>query len=166
MAKQGQHASVKILAKDLVRTRKYITKFIEMRSHLQGAALQIEMVKSHEALASSMKAVTKSMVAMNKQVNLPQITKIMQDFAREQEKSEMTGEMLGDAMDDAMMDDNDEEEQEKVVGAILDELGLKFGEDIPDVPTGEQTREAEKTEETDPAVNELEARLKNLTRQG
>lgn len=67
---------------------------------------------------------------MNKQVNVPALTKIMQDFARENEKSELTGEMLGDAMDDAMADDNDEEEQERIVGQVLDELGLKMGESV------------------------------------
>lgn len=71
-----------------------------------------------------------AMVRMNKQVNVPALTKIMQDFARENEKSELTGEMLGDAMDDAMADDNDEEEQERIVGQVLDELGLKMGESV------------------------------------
>lgn len=70
---------------------------------------------------------------MNKQVNVPALTKIMQDFARENEKSELTGEMLGDAMDDAMADDNDEEEQERIVGQVLDELGLKMGESVSTV---------------------------------
>lgn len=35
--------AVKTLAKDLVRTRNYVTKFIEMRSHLQGASLKLEV---------------------------------------------------------------------------------------------------------------------------
>lgn len=51
--------AVKTMAKDLVRTRNYQTKFIEMRSHLQGAALKLETVRSHEAMATAMKSVTK-----------------------------------------------------------------------------------------------------------
>lgn len=35
-AKENQMQSVKVMAKDLVRTRQHIAKFIEMRSHLQG----------------------------------------------------------------------------------------------------------------------------------
>ena len=65
-AKQGQMGSVKIMAKDLVRTRQYITKFIEMRSHLQGAGLKLQTVKSHQAMAESMGSVAKAMVKMNK----------------------------------------------------------------------------------------------------
>lgn len=58
-----------ILAKDLVRTRNYVTKFIEFRSHLQGVGLKLETVRSHEAMAGAMKDVTKAMVSLNKQVN-------------------------------------------------------------------------------------------------
>jgi charged multivesicular body protein 2A len=52
-AKAQQMGSVKIMAKDLVRTRQYITKFIEMRSHLQGCALKLQTVKSHQAMAGT-----------------------------------------------------------------------------------------------------------------
>lgn len=45
-----------------------MTKFIEFRSHLQGVGLQLETVRSHEAMASAMKDVTKAMVSLNKQV--------------------------------------------------------------------------------------------------
>jgi len=63
-AKDNQMGPVKTLAKDLVRTRNYQTKFIEMRSHLQGAALKLETVRSHEAMASAMKSVTKVRMRM------------------------------------------------------------------------------------------------------
>jgi len=61
-AKEQQMQSVKIMAKDLVRTRQYITKFIEMRSHLQGCALKLQTVKSHQAMAEAMSNTAKAMV--------------------------------------------------------------------------------------------------------
>ena len=61
-AKAQQMSSVKIMAKDLVRTRQYITKFIEMRSHLQGCALKLQTVKSHQAMAEAMSNTAKAMV--------------------------------------------------------------------------------------------------------
>lgn len=48
-----------------------------------------------------MRGATKAMGAMNKQMNLPALTKIMRDFERQNEKMEMTSEMMGDAVDDA-----------------------------------------------------------------
>jgi charged multivesicular body protein 2A len=44
MAKEGQIASVKIMAKDLVRTRQHITKFYTMRSQLQAVSLRLEVL--------------------------------------------------------------------------------------------------------------------------
>ena len=128
--------SVKIMAKDLVRTRQYITKFIEMRSHLQGASLKLQTVKSHQALAESMSATAKAMIKMNKAVSIPAITKMMGDFQRENEKSELMQEMMGDAMDDAMEEEGQEEEQDKIVSQVLDEIGIQFDAELGDAPMG------------------------------
>ena len=50
------------------------------------------------------------MRAMNKQMKLPQIQKIMQDFERQSEQLDMKTEMMEDAIDDAMEGEDDEEE--------------------------------------------------------
>ena len=70
-AKQGQMKAVKTMAKDLVRNRQYVTKFIEMKSHLQGVSLKLEQIRSHEAMSSAMKSTTKAMARMNKEIKLP-----------------------------------------------------------------------------------------------
>ncbi len=62
MAKENQVSAVKVMAKDLVRTRAHITKFIEMRSHLQSCGLKLQTVKSHHAMGEAMKNTTKAMV--------------------------------------------------------------------------------------------------------
>jgi len=43
MAKQNQMAAAKILAKDLVRTRASIKKFITMRTQLQAVSIRIQV---------------------------------------------------------------------------------------------------------------------------
>lgn len=60
-----------------------------------------QTLKSTQAMADAMRGATKAMGAMNKQMNLPALTKIMRDFERQNEKMEMTSEMMGDAVDDA-----------------------------------------------------------------
>ena len=57
MAAQNQINTVKIMAKDLVRTRNYINRFIEMKTQLSAVGLKIQAIKSHEAMASAMKGI-------------------------------------------------------------------------------------------------------------
>lgn len=132
MARENQMKAVRIMAKDLVRTRQYITKFIEMRSQLQGCALKLQTVKSHAAMAEAMGATAKAMQKMNKAVDVPAINKMMVEFEKENMKSEMMQEMMGDAIDDVM--DNDEEEEDKIVNQVLDEIGIDMSGEIPNAP--------------------------------
>ena len=71
------------------------------------------------------------MVRMNKTVNIPSIQKIMVNFQVENERAEMTQEVMGDMLDDAMAEDGDSDEEEKIVGAVLDEIGISLGTRFP-----------------------------------
>jgi charged multivesicular body protein 2A len=145
-----------------------------MRSHLQGCALKLQTVKSHQAMAEAMQNTAKAMSKMNKAVDVPAINKMMAEFERENAKSDMMQEIMGDALDDALQGEDNEEEEDRIVSQILDEIGISFGEEIPNVPTGVQSQpesapsqkvaEAVGGGSTDPALSELEARLNNLKR--
>lgn len=57
------------MAKDLVRTRRYVKKFILMRANIQAVSLKIQTLRSNNAMAQAMKGVTKAMATMNRQVS-------------------------------------------------------------------------------------------------
>merc|ERR550519_1841452 len=128
MAKAGQMDAVKIMAKDLVRTRKAVKKFMLMKANIQAVSLKIQTLKSQNSMAQAMKGVTKAMMMMNKQMKLPEIHEIM----------DMKEEMMNDVMDDAMGDEDDEEETDAIVTQVLDELGLQLGDQLSGVnaPSG------------------------------
>lgn len=65
---RGLQDAVKIMAKDLVRTRRYVKKFITMRANVQAVSLKIQTLKSNNSMAQAMKGVTKAMATMNRQV--------------------------------------------------------------------------------------------------
>merc|ERR550539_107474 len=164
MAKENQMSAVKIMAKDLVRTRAHVTKFIEMRSHLQSCGLKLQTVKSHHAMGEAMKNTTKAMMKMNKAVNAPAI-----------------GKML----DDAMEEPGDAEETDQIVSQVLDEIGIEFNEEVPDAPSAMKTEVSNGNGKVsvaaggvsggsgdggnndggnDSTLNDLEARLNNLNK--
>ena len=68
MAKMGQMDAVKVMAKDLVRTRNACKKFMLMKANIQAVSLKITTLKSNHAMAQAMKGVTKAMATMNKKV--------------------------------------------------------------------------------------------------
>ncbi|CAI5742369.1 unnamed protein product [Hyaloperonospora brassicae] len=183
MAKQGQIASVKIMAKDLVRTRQHVTKFYTMRSQLQAVSLRLDTAQSAEAMTSALQGTTTAMKAMATTMNLPRLNQIMMEYTKESEKMELTQETVGDTIDDIMDADQDEEEEEKIVGQVLDEIGIDMTGAVPEAPTAQVARTAV-TEKavpaavqlpaapvaagdggsTDSAISDLEKRLNNLRR--
>ncbi|EEC04883.1 vacuolar assembly/sorting protein DID4, putative [Ixodes scapularis] len=179
MAKDNQMDAVKIMARDLVRTRRQVKKFILMRANIQAVSLKIQTLRSQNAMAQAMKGVTRAMQNMNRQLNLPQIQKIMQEFEKQSEIMDMKEEMMNDAIDDAMGDDEDEEERRVVTlfppqSGVLDELGLQLSEKLTDLPeAGGSLAAAQKTKAggvpaaaaVGDADADLQARLENLRRE-
>lgn len=170
MAKMGQMDAVKVMAKDLVRTRRYAKKFMMMRTQIQAVSLKITTLKSQNAMAQAMKGVTKAMMSMNKQLKLPQIQQIMQEFEKQTEIMDMKEEMMSDVIDDAMGDEDDEEESDAIVSQVLDELGLQMTEGLRELPAaggtlGTTTAAKTPVAVADAADDDIQARLDNLRRE-
>jgi charged multivesicular body protein 2A len=163
MAKMGQMDSVRVMAKDLVRTRQYVKKFIMMKANIQAVSLKVQTLKSQDAMAQAMKGVTRAMQQMNKQLNLPQIQKIMQEFEKQTEIMDMKEEMMGDAIDDAMGEADDEEETEQVVAQVLDELGIQMGQELAGLPSANESlatpAQKKQAAVAEPAMSDADADL-------
>ncbi|PPQ65103.1 hypothetical protein CVT24_003064 [Panaeolus cyanescens] len=136
-AKAGQMNACKVMAKDLVRTRRYIQKFHQMRTQLQAVGLRIQTLRSNQQMAEAMRGATRAMAGMNKGLNLPSIQRIMNDFERESSMMDMKENMMSDAIDDVMDEEEDEEEEEdKILKEVLDEIGVDLSQKLTDAPTG------------------------------
>ncbi|OXG96154.1 charged multivesicular body protein 2A [Cryptococcus neoformans A5-35-17] len=109
-AKAGNMNACKILAKDLVRTRRYIQKFTQMRVQLQAVSLRMQTLRSNESMAVAMKGATRAM-----------------------------GQMMSDAVDDAMEDEDEgegeEAEGDKILKEVLDEIGMNMNDSLAAAPT-------------------------------
>jgi len=138
-AKTGNMNACKILAKDLVRTRRYIQKFTQMRVQLQAVSLRMQTLRSNEQMAMAMRGATRAMGQMNRSLNLPQIQRIMNDFERESSTMDMKEEMMSDAVDEAMEGEDEGEgedvESDKILKEVLDEIGMNVNESLVSAPT-------------------------------
>jgi charged multivesicular body protein 2A len=111
---------------------------------------------------------------MNKKMNVQTLSKIVYEFEKENEKTEMTGEMMNDVIDDAFDDGETAEEEDKIVNQVLDEIGVSLTGNLAAAPSSAvkeapvaAAKQAEPVAEAeDSAVSDLEARLNNLRRGG
>ncbi|KAJ9627738.1 ESCRT-III subunit protein did4 [Taxawa tesnikishii (nom. ined.)] len=136
-AKNGQMGAVRVQAKDLVRTRRYIQKFYEMRTQLQAISLRIQTVRSNEQMMQAMKGATGLLGSMNRQMNLPALQRIAMEFERENDIMDQRQVMMDDAIDD-VTGLEDEEEGEEVVNQVLDEIGVDLNQALGETPAGLQ----------------------------
>ncbi|KAF8633748.1 hypothetical protein AX17_004404 [Amanita inopinata Kibby_2008] len=126
----------KIMAKDLVRTRRYVHKFHQMRTQLQAVGLRIQTLRSNQQMADAMRGATRAMASMNRGLNLPAIQRIMHEFEKESSTMDMKEEMMSDTVDDVMEEEDDEEEGDKILKEVLDEIGVSLSQQLSDAPTG------------------------------
>ncbi|KAJ7489960.1 vacuolar sorting protein DID4 [Mycena galericulata] len=143
-AKDGQLNACKVMAKDLVRTRRYVQKFYQMRTQLQAVGLRIQTLRSNQQMADAMRGATRAMASMNRGLNLPGIQRIMTEFEKESATMDMKEEMMTEAVDDVMDEEEDEEEEgDKILKQVLDEIGVNISQQLMDAPTGLGTTSAQ-----------------------
>jgi charged multivesicular body protein 2A len=136
------------MAKDLVRTRRYVQKFYQMRTQLQAVGLRIQTLRSNQQMADAMRGATRvrptncpvwprlircqAMASMNRGLNLPSIQRIMNEFERESSAMDMKEEMMAEAVDDVMDDEAEDEEEEgdKILKEVLDEIGVGLQQQV------------------------------------
>lgn len=165
MAKQNQVDSVRIMARDLVRTRKYAQKFFRMKTQIQAVSLRLQTMVSTNQMTKAMCGVTKAMRSMNAQMNIAGMQQVMREFERQNEMMGMKEEMMSDAIDEVMDDEADEEEEtEREITKITDEVLLDFKKDVGVTNAAiAQPVPAEKTQaDEDTEDQELEKRLAAL----
>eukprot|EP01147_Barroeca_monosierra_P008647 gene8647-10299_t len=162
-ARSGQVDAAKIMAKDVVRTRRFQKKMIMMKTQIQAVSLKIQTMKASNSMAKAMAGVTKAMSRMNKTMNIPALQKIMMEFEKQSEMMDMKQEMMDDAVDDVMGEEEDDEESDLLVNQVFDELGLSLDTEMGETPISkaEPASQANK----DDSEQDLLSRLDQLRRE-
>lgn len=175
-AKAGQIPTVKVQARDLIRTRKQVTKFDKMKTQLQAISLRLQTMSSSTQMTSTMRNATRILSGMNGHMNLNQLGRITQEFQKSMDAMDQKQEMVDDVMDDMMddeLEDEDEDEIDEVVGKVLDEVGVNLNDKLGGsaIPS-ESVKSEEKPVANKPQLlgaeggvdDDLQARLDSLKR--
>mmetsp|Transcript_14470 Transcript_14470/g.24942 ORF Transcript_14470/g.24942 Transcript_14470/m.24942 type:complete len:224 (+) Transcript_14470:52-723(+) len=160
-AKDDQIDAARMMAKDLVRTRQQVKRMYQMKTQMQSISMQMTSIQSTAAMNSALAGVVSSMAAMNTQLDLPSMQKLVMEYEKQTGKMEMTQEMMDDALEGAMGVEGEELATDEVLNQVLDELGLDLASKAGRPMVGAGGSAAQVGVE-DPADADLASRLQQL----
>lgn len=121
LAKKGQHLAARVLAKEIVNTRKATARMYASKAQLNSAEMNLKMnigmIKVQGCLSKSVEV----MAAMNQLVKVPELRETMHNMAKEMEKAGIIDEIISDTMEMVEPDDL-ELEADAEVSKIMQEL--------------------------------------------
>ena len=148
-AKKGDKESCQILAKELINSRKAVTKLYTAKANLNSVQMQMKSQLATLKVAGTLQTSAEVMKSMSQLVKLPEIQKSMMELSREMMKAGVIEEMMEDVMEPL----GEEEEMEEAAQAEIDKV-------ILEITTGKLTEAPSAVKDTlpDPADEEEEIR--------
>ncbi|EGG20246.1 SNF7 family protein [Cavenderia fasciculata] len=152
--KAGDPKSAKVLAKEVVGSRRAKERIYTAKAQMNSVSLQLQSNLAMAKVAGHLAKSTEVMKFMNDLVKLPELSKIMMAMGAEMTKAGIIEEMITDVFD---KDDELEEEAEQEVNKIMDEIliqGPKVSDSSLEIPKEEEEKVDEKDDEI---MNRLKA---------
>merc|ERR1712055_43989 len=118
----GDKDVCKILAREVVSSRKAVNKIYAAKANLNSVQLQMKGQLAQVRIAGALSSSTDVMKTMQQLVRLPEIQKTMMEMSREMMKAGIIEEMLEDSMENVTESEDMENEAQEEVDKILFEL--------------------------------------------
>ncbi|XP_028178067.1 charged multivesicular body protein 3 isoform X2 [Ostrinia furnacalis] len=155
-----------ILAKEIIRSRKAISKIYTSKAHLNSVQMQMKNQLATLRVAGSLQKSTEVMQAMQALIRLPEIAHTMQELSKEMMRAGIIEEMLDETMSSMEDEDEVEEAAQAELDKVLWELTQgKLGE-APAPPTAvgapSTSKEEEVPEPDESELDEMQSRLEAL----
>jgi len=177
LATKGQEKAAKLLAREVVNTRKAITRLHASKTHINSVCMNLQMSIGMLKMQGVLGKSAEIMGAMNKLMNVPELTDTMKEMAKEMMKAGLIDEMVEETMAMAEPDEL-EMEADAEVNKIFAELTSQIltpgttaltGKPVVAAPTAAQQAAAasQEKESAEAAMDEdelkaIQARLQSL----
>lgn len=146
-AKRGDTSTAKMLAKEIVRSRKAQNRMHTSKAQMNSVVMQMENQLAQQKLTGQMAKSTEVMKMMNKLTKVSEVSEVMQEMQKEMCKAGVIEEMVDDAFE-ALDGDDDEEMADEEVEKIMTELNAEVMGGAKSAPT-QQVQAAAATKEED-----------------
>jgi len=168
-AKKGDKDVCNILAKEIVNSRKAITKLYTAKANLNSVQMQMKSQLATVRVAGTLQTSAEVMKSMSQLVKLPEIQKSMMELSREMMKAGVIEEMLDDVMepDEEETEEAAQEEVDKIImeittGKLREAPSAPAGGETLVPPVDEKEEPEEQEEEEEGELEEMQSRLEAL----
>ncbi|XP_060637315.1 charged multivesicular body protein 3 isoform X2 [Anolis sagrei] len=121
-AKKGQKDVCVVLAKEMIRSRKAVSKLYASKAHMNSVLMGMKNQLAVLRVAGSLQKSTEVMKAMQNLVKIPEIQATMRDLSKEMMKAGIIEDMLEDTFESMEDQEEMEEEAEMEIDKILFEI--------------------------------------------
>jgi len=164
-AKKGDKESCRILAKEVVRARKSVTKMHSSKARINSVKLQMENQLALVRVTGELERSTEVMVAMQRLIKIPEIQAAMITMSKEMTKAGIIEEMVEETMEQLEEDDIEEAADKEIENVLweltkgqLGEAPEAVGDSLPTTSVDEILEDGAKSDD----VDEMTARLASL----
>lgn len=164
----SKDSALKALAKQLVAVRQQREKLFAAKAHIGAVGMHATSMASQVAAASAIGSVTTAMSAANNAVDAKEMSRIMNEFTKQNETLAVKEEMMNDALIDAFDNEEMEDEADDITSQILAELGVEMDSQLVGLnaplqrPVVDETLTPAEQDALDAALPDLKARLNAL----
>ncbi|KAI4372689.1 hypothetical protein MLD38_010889 [Melastoma candidum] len=141
-AKRNDLGSAKSLAKEIVMSRRTVSRLHENKAQLNSISMHLgESV----AIARTVGHISKSaevMKLVNNLMKAPEVAATMQEFSKEMTKAGVIEEFVNDAVDTALDSEDMEEEIEEEVDKVLTAIAGETAAELPEAVRKEKVKQS------------------------
>ncbi|XP_028293201.1 charged multivesicular body protein 3 [Gouania willdenowi] len=167
-AKKGQKDVCVVLAKELIQSKRAITKLYSSKAQMNSVIMGMKNQAAVLRVAGSLQKSTEVMKAMQNLVKIPEIQATMRELSKEMTKAGIIEEMMEDTFEGMEDDDDMEEAAQEEVDKILFDLTAgalgkapsKVTDALPEMESAGAT--AASDEESEEDIEAMQTRLEAL----
>lgn len=160
-AKNNDQVAVRMLAKEMIRSRKAVNRMYVSKAQMNSVAMQLQNQVSQMKVSGSLKQSSEIMKDMNDLIKVKEVQQTMMSMSKEMAKAGLIDEMMNDTLDDALDEDISDTELETEVNKVVSEVvqgqmqGARVG--TSRIPQKQQVAEEAPGEDDDELLQKFNA---------
>lgn len=162
-AKRGDRDVCIILAKEILHSRKAVSKIHTSKAHINSISMQMKNQLATLRIAGALQKSTEVMKSMQQLIKIPEVAATMRDLSKEMMKAGIIEEMLQDTMEGLEDTDELEEAAQEEVDKVLWEITAgQLGKAPAAVTDSLPVPQSAAAEEEEDDLEEMQSRLQAL----